>query len=191
MGGVYASWAGFVLIVLVLIAQFYVVSATLTLPSPPLRIADVRHSRQALWPIGGMDSEGSAVAYDFFLIWLGAPICLAMWIYAVIRFRRFKWLRLDEIDLDVGFAATPVFLRFVRARTDSGFIQTGRKSWLTVEEMRLVSQASTSPSASLQLQGSATIPKGRANPLFNLLQYRAERATAPLYIRIYRALFSK
>ncbi|ORY53394.1 APC amino acid permease [Leucosporidium creatinivorum] len=112
IGGVYASWAGFVLIALVLVAQFYV----------------------AIWPIGGMDSEGSAVAYDFFLIWLGAPICLAMWIYAVIRFRRFSWLRLDEIDLD-----------------------TGRKSWLTVEEMRL---------------------------------YRAERAAAPLYIRIYRALFS-
>lgn len=35
--------------------------------------------------------------------------------------------------------------------------QTGRKSWLTVEEMRL---------------------------------YRAERANAPMYIKIYRALFS-
>nr|CRX78956.1 hypothetical protein ls5930a1_00032 [Leucosporidium scottii] len=134
MGGVYASWAGFVLIVLVLIAQFYVVSApsSLCCPSHSLTLG---FSAQALWPIGGMDSEGSAVAYDFFLIWLAAPICLAMWIYAVVRFRRFKWLRLDEIDLD-----------------------TGRKSWLTVEEMRL---------------------------------YRAERAAAPLYIRIYRALFSK
>jgi yeast amino acid transporter len=117
MGGVYASWAGFVLIVLVLIAQFYVVSApsSLCCSSHSLTLG---FSAQALWPIGGMDSEGSAVAYDFFLIWLAAPICLAMWIYAVVRFRRFKWLRLDEIDLDVGLAAISALLHIHRVSTD-------------------------------------------------------------------------
>ena len=44
LGGVYGSWFGVILIILVLIAQFYV----------------------ALWPIGGMDPDPKIVAEDFF-----------------------------------------------------------------------------------------------------------------------------
>ncbi|KAK7453999.1 Amino-acid permease inda1 [Stygiomarasmius scandens] len=108
--GVWGSWFGVILIVLVLMAQFYV----------------------ALFPIEGV-SNASERATSFFQAYLAAPILIAFWVggYA---WKRTKPKRAHEIDLD-----------------------TGRKSWLTVEEMR---------------------------------EYRAERARAPLYIRIYRILFS-
>jgi len=110
MGGVWGSWLGAFLIVVVLIAQFYV----------------------ALWPIGGV-SSGKERASDFFQAYLAAPILIIMWIGGYV-WQRTLPRRAHEIDLD-----------------------TGRKSWLTVEEMR---------------------------------EYRAERRTAPLYVRVYRILFS-
>ncbi|KAL1694063.1 amino acid permease-domain-containing protein [Schizophyllum commune] len=88
---------------------------------------------RAVWPIGGMADSGSEVATEFFQAYLALPIVIAFWIggYA---WKRERPRRAHEIDLD-----------------------TGRKSFFTVEEMRA---------------------------------YRAERAKAPLYVRIYRMLFT-
>ncbi|KAF5360267.1 hypothetical protein D9758_009117 [Tetrapyrgos nigripes] len=108
--GVYGSWFGVVLMILVLIAQFYV----------------------GLFPVGGVTSASDR-ATSFFQAYLAAPILIVFWIGGYL-WKRTKPKRAHEIDLD-----------------------TGRKSWLTVEEMR---------------------------------EYRAERAQAPLYIRIFRALFT-
>lgn len=47
-GGVYGSWLGFILVCLVLIAQFYT----------------------AVWPIGGRDPDGKKAAETFFLSYL-------------------------------------------------------------------------------------------------------------------------
>ncbi|KAJ3720586.1 amino-acid permease inda1 [Lentinula raphanica] len=110
LGGVWGSWLGLSLVIIVMIAQFYV----------------------ALFPVGGV-SNGAARAQSFFEAYLAAPVILAFWIGGYVWKRTMPW-RAHEIDLD-----------------------TGRKSWLTVEEMR---------------------------------QYRAERKTAPLYVRIYRLLFT-
>lgn len=108
--GVYGSICGSVLLVLVLIAQFYI----------------------AVWPLGPTPS-GTEAAQAFFISYLAAPILIGFWVIGFL-WKRTLPRRAHEIDLD-----------------------TGRKSWLTVEEMRA---------------------------------YKAERATAPLYVRIYRVLFS-
>lgn len=109
-GGIWGSWFGVILIVLVLIAQFYI----------------------AIFPIGA-DGSSSDRATDFFQAYLAAPIVVVVWIGGYL-WKGTRPKRAHEIDLD-----------------------TGRKSWLTVEQMRA---------------------------------YRAERADAPLYIRIYHLLFS-
>ncbi|PPQ70266.1 hypothetical protein CVT26_014555 [Gymnopilus dilepis] len=87
----------------------------------------------AIWPIGGMDPDPAVVAENFFELYLAAPVMILFWVVAYL-WKRTLPQRAHEIDLD-----------------------TGRKSWLTVEEMR---------------------------------EYRAERARAPFYIRIYRILFT-
>ncbi|SCV70775.1 BQ2448_3537 [Microbotryum intermedium] len=71
-GGIYGSWFGLILVILVLIAQFYV----------------------AIWPIGGMETDPKTAAETFFKVYLALPVLLFFWV-------------------------------------------TGRKSWLTVEEMRI------------------------------------------------------
>ncbi|RDB16591.1 Amino-acid permease inda1 [Hypsizygus marmoreus] len=111
LGGVYGSWFGFILLLLILIAQFYT----------------------AIWPIGGMSDDPRKVAEGFFSAYLAAPVMILFWVIGY-AWKRTLPMRIDQIDLD-----------------------SGRKSWLTVEEMR---------------------------------QFRAERAAAPLHIRIYRMLFS-
>lgn len=87
----------------------------------------------AIWPIGGRDPDPSLAAQGFFKAYLAAPILLGFWVGAYIWKRTLPHKAMD-IDLD-----------------------TGRKSWLTVEEMRV---------------------------------YRAERRAAPLYVRVYRMLFT-
>lgn len=109
LGGIYGSILGTTLIVLVLIAQFYI----------------------AVWPIGYSEVEDRAEA--FFISYLAAPVVIAFWIAGYLWKRQLP-RRAHEIDID-----------------------TGRKTWLTVEEMRA---------------------------------YRAERAKAPFYVRIFRALFT-
>lgn len=90
LGGVYGSWFGVILVVLVLIGQFYI----------------------AVWPIGGMSPNPGDVAENFFLAYLAVPVMMLF--YAVgYAWKRTLPRRAHEIDLD-----------------------SGRKSWLTAEEMR-------------------------------------------------------
>ncbi|KAJ2933240.1 hypothetical protein H1R20_g3809, partial [Candolleomyces eurysporus] len=89
LGGVYGSWFGVTLIVLVLIAQFYV----------------------AIWPIGGMPDSPRETAENFFATYLAVPVMILF--YAIgYAWKRTLPQRAHEIDLD-----------------------SGRKSWLTAEEM--------------------------------------------------------
>ncbi|KAA8648955.1 hypothetical protein EYZ11_005364 [Aspergillus tanneri] len=74
-GGVYGSYLGLLLVVLVLIAQFYV----------------------AICPPGGgiNDAEG------FFKTYLAFPVVLFFWICGFL-WKRTGWLRTDQIDVDSG-----------------------------------------------------------------------------------------
>jgi len=78
-GGVYGSWLGFILVCLVLIAQFYT----------------------AVWPIGGTSSDPGEAAETFFLSYLAAPIVIALYIIAFSIHRTFP-KKAHEIDLDTG-----------------------------------------------------------------------------------------
>ena len=67
---------------------------------------------QAIWPIGGMNPDPKAVAENFFSTYLAFPVMVLF--YGIgYAWKRTLPQRAHEIDLD-----------------------TGRKSWLTVEEMR-------------------------------------------------------
>ncbi|KAG6878966.1 hypothetical protein C0992_006260 [Termitomyces sp. T32_za158] len=95
LGGVWGSWFGIILLVLVLIAQFYI----------------------AIWPVGGMSDDPKEVVKNFFASYLGFPIILIFWTIGYI-WKRTLPKAIADIDLD-----------------------TGRKSWLTVEEMRAYREA--------------------------------------------------
>lgn len=73
--GVWGSWLGFILIVLVLIAQFYV----------------------ALYPIG----SDTPSAEDFFESYLAAPVVILFYIGCYIYTRK-SWIPLSKIDIDSG-----------------------------------------------------------------------------------------
>jgi len=66
----------------------------------------------AVWPIGGAVGGSAGIAQNFFSAYLAAPIMLLFWIIGY-AWKRTWPKRLDEIDLD-----------------------TNRKSWYTVEQMR-------------------------------------------------------
>ncbi|KAF9021343.1 amino-acid permease inda1 [Hymenopellis radicata] len=89
MGGIWGSILGSVLIILVLIAQFYV----------------------AIFPIGAT-LTGGAAAESFFSAYLAVPVMILFYVGGYV-WKRQRPKRASEIDLD-----------------------SGRKSWLTVEEMR-------------------------------------------------------
>lgn len=154
LGGVYGSWFGFTIIVLVLIAQFYI----------------------ALWPVGGMVRGSSLclalpqpkltglalqadnprdVAYNFFLSYLAFPVLLVrpLCFLAVpygsltVRLRlvllRHR-LRLEAQDssqrsrdrprhwsVSLGLACFPASLPLT-----GSCVARHSKSWLTVEDMR-------------------------------------------------------
>ncbi|KAK7453497.1 Amino-acid permease inda1 [Stygiomarasmius scandens] len=86
LGGAWGSWLGLILVVLVIVTQFYV----------------------ALFPIGGLSSE-SARAQSFFQAFLAIPVMALFWIIGYTWKRSRPW----------------------RAH------ETGRKFWLTVEQMRV------------------------------------------------------
>ena len=90
MFGVWGSWIGLILVVLVLLAQGYI----------------------AIWPVGGQSSDPNAVATNFFQVYLALPVVIACYIIGYV-WKRTRPQRAHEIDLD-----------------------TGRKSWYTVEQMR-------------------------------------------------------
>ncbi|BGP15258.1 hypothetical protein JCM10213_001609 [Rhodosporidiobolus nylandii] len=79
MGGVYGSWCGFILVVIVLIAQFYI----------------------AVWPIGGRSPDPAQAASDFFLVYLAAPVLIFFWLCAYIKNRTLPY-KVHEIDIDTG-----------------------------------------------------------------------------------------
>ncbi|RXW19481.1 hypothetical protein EST38_g6376 [Candolleomyces aberdarensis] len=89
LGGAYGSWFGVTLIVLVLIAQFYI----------------------AIWPIGGMPDSPRETAETFFAAYLAVPVMILFYVIGY-AWKRTLPQRAHEIDLD-----------------------SGRKSWLTAEEM--------------------------------------------------------
>ncbi|GAA5823711.1 hypothetical protein JCM11251_000735 [Rhodosporidiobolus azoricus] len=79
LGGVWGSWVGLTLVVLVLIAQFYI----------------------ALWPIGGMADNPTDVAEGFFQAYIAAPMVLIMWLIAYLKNRTLPY-KASEIDIDTG-----------------------------------------------------------------------------------------
>jgi len=89
MFGVWGSWIGLILVVLVLIAQAYIAIA----PS-------------------GASLNGAAAAKSFFEVYLALPVCIACYVVGY-AWKRTTPQRAHEIDLD-----------------------TGRKCWYTVEQMR-------------------------------------------------------
>ncbi|KAK6813238.1 hypothetical protein RU639_010941 [Aspergillus parasiticus] len=75
VGGVYGSWLGLSLVILVLIAQFFVAIAP---------------------PKGGInDAEG------FFQTYLALPVVLFFWVCGFL-WKRAGWLRTEQIDVDSG-----------------------------------------------------------------------------------------
>lgn len=72
--GVWGSWAGLILNILCLIAQFYV----------------------ALFPIGGEPNANS-----FFQAYLAFPIVIAFYLFWKV-FKRTRWVRSSEVDLVSG-----------------------------------------------------------------------------------------
>ncbi|RSL68270.1 Amino-acid permease inda1 [Fusarium sp. AF-6] len=77
VGGVYGSWLGLFLIVLVLIAQFYV-----AIVAPP-------------------GSSGMGTVEGFFMSYLALPVVLFFWAIGYI-WKREGWLSVDKIDIDTG-----------------------------------------------------------------------------------------
>ncbi|KAH8656508.1 amino-acid permease inda1 [Tricladium varicosporioides] len=75
--GVYGSWAGLILIVLVLMAQFYT----------------------ALFPLGNEGKIGTAE--DFFKSYLALPVVLLFWVCGYF-WKGKAWLRTRDIDVDSG-----------------------------------------------------------------------------------------
>lgn len=76
--GVVGSWIGLVLVILVLIAQFYI----------------------ALWPIGGMADTPGEVVTVFFKTYLALPVVLLCYLAGYL-WKRTTPQRAHEIDLDV------------------------------------------------------------------------------------------
>ncbi|RYP84688.1 hypothetical protein DL769_001122 [Monosporascus sp. CRB-8-3] len=74
--GVYGSWVGLILVILVLIAQFYVAIC------PP-------------------DSDGFNDAAGFFESYLALPVVLFFWVVGYF-WKRTGWLKLSQIDVDTG-----------------------------------------------------------------------------------------
>ncbi|BGP47346.1 Amino-acid permease inda1 [Rhodotorula kratochvilovae] len=79
IGGVYGSWCGFLLVCLVLVANFYI----------------------AVWPLGGGSSDPAERAESFFISYLAAPVLLFFWLCAYIKNRTLPY-KAHEIDLDTG-----------------------------------------------------------------------------------------
>ncbi|KAJ4326846.1 Amino-acid permease inda1 [Fusarium piperis] len=77
VGGVYGSWLGLFLIVLVLIAQFYV-----AIVAPP-------------------GSSGMGTVEGFFMSYLALPVVLFFWAIGYL-WKREGWLSVDKIDVDTG-----------------------------------------------------------------------------------------
>jgi amino acid transporter len=87
--GVYGSWLGFILNCLVLVAQFWT----------------------AAWPIGYGDMTSSAIAQNFFLAYLAAPVVILFYVPYKIWFKT-PFMRAKDMDLQTGRRAidTPALI---------------------------------------------------------------------------------
>lgn len=201
MGGVYGSWLGLILVILVLVAQFYVGTSRplpfssrlragkLTFfaftPSPSLSsdlairsISPLLLSPSiAIWPLGGRSDDPGQAAQDFFLVYLGASrvsgssscerVADLLPLPSLPPFVSSAFSSMSSLRTASLSSAAPVLLFFwlcgyIKNRTlpkkvHEIDIDTGRKSWLTAEEMNM---------------------------------YRAERRNAPFLVRTYRMLFT-
>ncbi|KJR89146.1 general amino-acid permease GAP1 [Sporothrix schenckii 1099-18] len=77
--GTIGSWLGFLMNVLILLAQFWV----------------------GLWPINYGQASTSANVKNFFLEYLAVPIVLVMWLAHKLWYRT-SYVRLSEMDIDTG-----------------------------------------------------------------------------------------
>ncbi|KAK4698823.1 hypothetical protein P7C70_g7447, partial [Phenoliferia sp. Uapishka_3] len=115
MGGVWGSWFGIVLVVLVLISQFYI----------------------AVWPIGGMDPDGLKAAEAFFKAYLAAPVMLAFWVRHLPFSSLPSAVQSTNPQNSLTQLAAFIWKRTWPLKASEIDLDTGRKSWLTVEEMRI------------------------------------------------------
>lgn len=97
MFGAWGSWIGLILVILVLIAQFYI----------------------AISPISGMPSNPADVASNFFQTYLALPVVVLFYIIGYV-WKRTTPQRAHEIDLDVSldpsFFPSGTSLSYVRCR---------------------------------------------------------------------------
>jgi yeast amino acid transporter len=111
MGGVYGSWFGVVLVVLVLIGQFYVVRLFAVLEhgnndvdNSPIFLLPL----QAIFPVGPAPPNAGAVAESFFEAYLAAPVVILFWLGGYL-WKRTLPRKASEIDLDVRSLSHHVF----------------------------------------------------------------------------------
>ncbi|PWN20421.1 putative GAP1-amino acid transport protein [Microstroma glucosiphilum] len=83
--GVWGSWLGLALNIIVLIAQFY----------------------KAGWPIGEGDMTGSERAVNFFQSYLSAPIVLVFWAIGYFVVQGAGWVPVSQIDVTTGRREAP------------------------------------------------------------------------------------
>jgi amino acid transporter len=95
MFGIWGSYAGLVLIVLVLIAQVYPLSPI----SYHVRMhTNIAQFYTALYPLG---KDGIGTAEDFFKSYLALPVVVVFWVCGYF-WKRAGWLRTSQIDVDTG-----------------------------------------------------------------------------------------
>lgn len=95
--GVYGSWCGVILVILVLIAQVSNVnlsfSRQLRLTKPQFYVA--------VWPIGGLNGKPTNDAEGFFKVYLALPVVLFFWVCGYF-WKRTGFLKVSQIDIDSG-----------------------------------------------------------------------------------------
>ena len=109
LGGIYGSWFGVVLVVLVLIGQFYV----------------------AIWPVGYEPGRsGTKIAQDFF-----GKLLAYLIIGSLLMFLKFSGAYL-AVPVMIGFYITGyIWKRSLPQRSHEIDLDSGRKAWYTAEEM--------------------------------------------------------
>jgi len=78
-GGVIGSWIGFILNVLVLIAQFWT----------------------AIWPVGYGSKSGTDIAQNFFLAYLAAPVVILFYVPYKLWYKT-PFMKVGDMDLQTG-----------------------------------------------------------------------------------------
>jgi len=78
-GGVIGSWIGFILNVLVLIAQFWT----------------------AIWPVGYGSKTGTEIAQNFFLAYLAAPVVILFYVPYKLWYKT-PFMKVGDMDLQTG-----------------------------------------------------------------------------------------